>query len=466
MGELQKKTEELKDLVFAEELEDKKKYLNRYHINKINQILTNNELNVVCNKISNQEYLKGLTYGELTSMYEIMLNFTKSLKKTKEEIDIKIFFDEKKVIDLKKLKEKFKLLNREKYFPNFDFKKFKELLENPPIKIKPQDGSSNNYILYDIIIVKKYLYAILQMVINEMDLVVIFTGTEGMGKSIACSQDMSLLYYLLKELKLIKYEYKIEDMWFNTVSGFNQAEDKFFDERFRILGLDEGNELNSQDWQDDNVKTFFQRLRRERERQRIKLISIPQLVELLKGVAISRANFIFHMESKDDIKTGTLNKGFCKFFIIPRTIIYSYYNHKRITRDSIVTTLTNHLKDKNTGYKSLPNSILIKKFRRSFIWGFDKDVYKEQLKESNKTYSVGKGHKTTEYQAYLLYRFIPALKNWQVDKIIDKQAYSTLQKWMVVIKKMFEENPDKKIKYDVIYEEMIRKNKAKVKELL
>lgn len=432
------------------------------YTNKVYQLLSNNSLKLLCEDIVNNTYIKDMNYNDICYIYDTLESFFSEMNKIKSKIDIEIFLKSGNRIDIKKLKQKFKLYGKDKEFPNFNFKRLKELIQNPPSELKPMDNHTENLILYDIDVVRKYIYAIIQMVIDEMDLVVLFTGKEGLGKSCACSQDMSLVYYLLKELGLIDYEYDIKEMWFNNVRDFNETEDKYFNNKFRILGLDEGNELNSQDWQNPIVKTFFQRLRRERYNQRIKFISIPQLVELMKGVSITRTNFIFYMESTDDLFTGTLNKGFCSYYILPRNKIYSYYNKKELYASEIQNIITTHLKDKNTGFKKLPNTILIKRYKRNNIWGFDKKTYTENLKDTNKTYSVEKGIRFSDYENFLLFKFMPPLKDWGFDKekrTLYKQSYLTLNKVQFKIKKVFNENPDKKAKFDNLLAEQLEKNK-------
>ena len=71
-------------------------------------------------------------------------------------------------------------------------------------------------------------------------------------------------------------------------------EDKYYGIPFRLICLDEGNELNRQDWKEDDVKLFWKRLRRERHEQRIKFINIPVLGEMIINIVLSRMNFIFN----------------------------------------------------------------------------------------------------------------------------------------------------------------------------
>jgi len=454
--------EELKLLANNEKLIYKitdEKNIEKKHLNKVNQLLANSNLKTVCENVINDKYIQGLTYEKFSMMYDTLKDFFIKIKETKNDIDVDVFFSKGGIINITKLRKEFFRLDRHKIFPKFNFRKLDELFKLKKLEIIPQDGSSEKPIEYNMFIVKKYLFAIIQMVVNEMDLLVIFTGSEGMGKSCACSQDINLVYWILKELDLIKYKYKIKDIWHNSLENFTKAEDDFFEEKFRIIGLDEGNELNRKSWQDELVKTFFQRLRRERFNQRIKFVCLPQLGELQPDIVLSRANFIFNMQSVDKIDTGTLNKGFCNFYIIPRNIIYSHTQKRNITRNEIVDQLGLILDDKKKYYKKLPKELLIYKFKKPYRWGFKKSDYDKNLKDTNQTFSLSNGYKMTEYQAYCYYATRPPIKDWLLDKNIDGAVYSQLMKTERGISRIFESDPNKLLKYEHM---ILRKRKKGV----
>lgn len=428
---------------------DEETDLNKVQKRKISKLLNNNNLKLLCENIISNKYLDSFSYEDLCFMTDTLKDFFVSIKKDKKEIDLRMFFEKGNIINIRKLKRKFKQMGKQTVFPNFNFKRLKELFEDPPLKLKPQDGSTEFKIVNNEFVVRKYLYAIIQMVVNEMDLLVGFTGGEGMGKSCACSQDINLIYYLLKELGLIEYDYNIKDIWFNNLPDFLQAEDTYFEEKFRIIGLDEGNELNKQDWRDENVRTFFQRLRRERFNQRIKFICLPQLGELLTSIVLSRMNFVFTMDSTDDIETGTLNKGFCNYYIIPRNNkIYSPHQKREISKDEYIDTLGKTLEDKKKYLKNIPSNLLIKRFKRNNVWGFDKAKYEKHLKNTNKTFTLSKGVKITELQAYYYYISRPSLKDFDVDRKENPEVYQALFNMDKTICKVFEDNPDKLKKYE------------------
>lgn len=424
--------------------------IEKQNLKQIYQILNNNELKLICKKILKNEYIEKFTYEDLNSLFEIIEGFYSNISKIKEDVDISIFFKKGNIIDIRGLKQELKRLGRYDMYKHVNFKRLEELFKNPPEKLLPQDNSTQEYIIYDKFVVRKYLYGIVQMIVNEMDLLIGYVGEEGMGKSAGCSQDMNLIYYILKEINLIQYEYNINDMWFESLDSFIEAENNFFEQRFRILGLDEGNELNRQDWQDERVKTFFQRLRRERFNQRIKFICLPQLGELITGIVLSRMNFIFHMYSYDKVKIGTLDKGYCDFYIIPRSNkIYSPKQKREISREEVKKSLTINLEDKKKKFiTQLPKNILIKTIKKNHIWGFSKKDYNKNLKEKNKTFSVSKGIKLSELECFYYFKKRPNLKDWNIDRKEESEMYSTLAKMDKKICRIFEENPDKLIKYE------------------
>lgn len=448
---LQKQSRELMAVEWDNEIKKRK-------LTEIYRILSNNDLKLLCEKITKNEYLNKFTYEDLCELDSSFSLFAKNVKELKASIDMDSFALSGEYINIPKLKQKYKDLGGAEKFPNFDFKRLKELFISPPKTLIPLDYHTTQEILVDDFVFRKYLFAILQMVINEMDLLVLFTGAEGSGKSSACSQDMCIVYYILKELKLITYAYDIKNMWFGNLNDFLDAEDRYFKEKFRILGLDEGNELNRQDWQQDTVKTFFQRLRRERYNQRIKFICIPQIAELLKSIVLSRANFIFSMDTLSDIETGTLEKGFCDMHIIPRgEKIYSPAHKKELSKDKIVNLIGKLLDDKAQHLKRLPGEIKVKRFVRNNVWGFNKQRYEKHLKDANRTFSITKGVRLTEYQAFCYFRSRPPLKEWSVDNKKDKEIYATLVKMDRSICKIFETDPKKSEKY----ERLITKNRAR-----
>ena len=270
------------------------------------------------------------------------------------------------------------------------------------------------------------------------------------GKSTHVSQLMWMVHWIIHELKIVKYDFNIKDMFFNTLEKLRMKEDDLFEQPFRILCLDEGNELHRQNWKDEEVQTFFQRLRRERYNQRIKFICIPVLGELMSSIVLSRVNFITEMKNINDTKTGSLNKGKANFYIIPRgDYIFSPQQKREVPSGEIRTSVYELLKDKNW-LKGIPKELLIKTYNCNGCWGFPEALYEKELKDTNKTFQVSKGMKMSDTEAFYMYKTGISLKAVGLDSKDVK--YHTINKFMGRLKRHFEDNMDLYNKHNLILE--------------
>jgi hypothetical protein len=230
---------------------------------------------------------------------------------------------------------------------------------------------------------------------------------------------------------------------------FREAEDKYFDKPFRIFNLDEGNELNRQDWKDFEVRTFFQRLRRERYNRRLKGICIPVLGEMVVNIILSRMNFIFEVENRNELTTATLNKGTYYFYIIPRgNHIYSPYYKKNLTREDIKKVLFANVKDKEY-LKGMPRNIVVKKCNCNGVWGFKEKEYIQELKMTNRSFTVSKGIQTSLIECFYMYKSNITMKKLGLKR--DDIRYHSVFKVINRINKIFEEDPDILTKYENLY---------------
>jgi hypothetical protein len=245
--------------------------LNQDTLINIKNILSDPEINDLLNKLQDPLYLKEFDYDKLAELKDNIESLYLNIDKLKENVDVETFFKDGYNLDIEELKRRYKRNKLYVEFPNLNFNRLLELYRNPPKQLAT-NYDDNKHIIIDDFIFRKYMIALIQMVFNHMDLLVCAVGAEGSGKSTHISQDMYMVYWILKEIQIIDYAFDIKEIWFNTLQKFRETEDKYFKMPFRIIGLDEGNELNKQDWKDDEVKTFFQRLRRERYNRRIKFI--------------------------------------------------------------------------------------------------------------------------------------------------------------------------------------------------
>lgn len=285
------------------------------------------------------------------------------------------------------------------------------------------------------------------MIFNEMDLYLANCGTEGSGKSCWSSQLILYLYYVLKEIGLVTYEYDVRKLFFSSLKSMIEVMDEQEDnDYFRIMALDEAYELNRSNFRDENSKLFKDDMRSSRKMQRIIMLNLPQLGELELPIIQTRINFIFDVKMDNQVDTGMLKKGLIDYYVMPRgSKIYSTFHRKEISKAEIVNSISAIMKDKNDSYKGLPKNCLIHNFKFPAVWGFDKEVYDKHIKKENRKRRTEGDFKISKYAMYLIYRYMPPLKNWtEIDKSdkLDKKAYYTLQKLFNGLKKPFLESKD------------------------
>ena len=280
-----------------------------------------------------------------------------------------------------------------------------------------------------------------------MDLYIATSGQEGSGKSCFCSQMILYLYHILKEVGLIDYAYDVKKLFFSSLKSMIDVMDAQEDnDYFRIMALDEAYELNRSNFRDENSKLFKDDMRSSRKMQRIILLNLPQLGELELPIIQTRLNFIFYCKMDNQVDTGTVAKGLVDFYIMPRgNKIYSTKHRRDISRAEIVNSISAVMKDKNDSYKGLPKNCLIHTFKFYGVWGFNKAIYDKHIKQENRKRRTEGDFKLSKYASYLIYRYVPDLKNWdKIDKKdkADKRAYYTLLKVLKQIKTPFLESKE------------------------
>ena len=414
----------------------------------IETILSDSDFIRITKQLADGEFRKNLSTEQFIEIYESISSMASSLRSVNERVEVEHFLKDGYKLDFDGLTQSYIDHNLKLKFPDLDIRKLCDLYEKPPTKLQTY-YSKTKFIKIDSFVFRKFMLAMIQMVFNQMDILCVYTGSEGSGKSTKASQDMLMLHWFLTEIGVIKYAYKIENMFFNSLASFQDAEDRYFKEPFRILCLDEGNQLNRQEWKSEEVKTFFQRLRRERYNQRIKFICIPVLGEMLTSIVQSRVNFVFDGYMKTDVKTGQLVKGRFKMFVIPRDeTIYSPAQKRDLSGDEIRTKLHDNLKDQNYR-KGIDPSLVIKRFEANGVWGFKEEDYKEKLKESNAHFSVKKGMTISELDAFMIYKTNITGKRLGLGS--KDLRYRAIAKVLSKINVMFEDNPDLYSKYERAY---------------
>jgi len=426
----------------------------------IKNILSNREIKEMFITLQDYKFISDMSYEGLAKVEESARVLSENLTQLKTQVELDKFLSKGYNLDINALKEKYRSKGLRKDFPDLDFKKIRELYVYPP-KYIPAHYDERSQITIDSFVFRKYIIAILQMVFNHMDFVVCNIGDEGAGKSCKCSQDMYILWWIMTQIGLIDYKFEITEMFANTLRRFSELEDKYYGVPFRIIGLDEGNELNRQDWKEDDVKLFWQRLRRERHEQRIKFINIPVLGEMIINIVLSRINFIFNMINQNETRTGTLYKGDYDFYIIPRGYkIFSPFLNRELTKEEIKNKLYLNLKDKEY-LKGLPKDIKIKRCHCNGIWGFNEKEYIKKLKETNRQYTISKGIKFGLTELYSFYKAEVTLPKLGVKKT--DAIYHSLKKMIYKIRGFWNNDLQLLNKYDHIFEQKmeVRKQNAR-----
>ena len=437
----------------AEESEQESdRNLLRRQINEVIHTIKTSDLQRILTLIKEKEYLENFSYGNLVDIEEALSSVSESVTEIKDDIDLENFFKEGKRFDFNKLEQEMKRKGLKKKYKNFSFKKYKEVIENPPLEIENFEGKK---IKYNHFFVNKILVLINQMLFNEMDIYIINWGDEGTGKSCWSSQQILYIYYILKYVGLVEYAYDVKKMFFSSISSLLEEQElQTNDDYFRIMALDEGNELNRQNYRDEFSILFKDDMRSSRKLQRIVIINLPQLGELDTSITLSRCNLLFECRMESEIKTGMLRKGHINMFIKPRgSFIYSPYQKRNISKTEIVNSFARQLEKKSSYYLESPQNCIVQKMLFYDVWGFDRDVYADHIKTQNKQKRFSGTVKTNEYHAYILWKFLPDLKNWGFNLKVKshKKMYSTIQKWVKDIENKFVFDEKARMKYEVLY---------------
>ncbi len=407
-------------------------------------------------KLDFKQYIKNLdldklSFNELHEFSSYLSETSIKINKLKEEIELEKFFNQGNIFDFDKLEIELKAKKLLKKYPTFNFEKYKELVKNPPLEIENYQGE---VIVYDRFLIKKVIIAINQMIFNEMDIYGTTCGEEGGGKSCLSSQILLWIYTFLYAVGLIKYDYKITEMFFSSIASLLDVQDsKGENDYFQIYVLDEGDELNRQNFREETTKIYKSAMRSERKSQRINWTNLPQIGELDLSITLSRTNFIFYTNMSNNVRVGTLKKGQVDMYIIPRAnYIYSPYQKRNITKEEIKNSFSKNFEKKGNYYVSLPKNCIVHKFEFKNIWGFDKDAYDKYIKKENKKKRMTGNIRTSDYIGYILFKKMPQFKNWgsfDLKNKPDKRMYYTIQKWRKGIDNKFMLNPELLAKFDI-----------------
>lgn len=306
----------------------------------------------------------------------------------------------------------------------FNFNRYNELLENPPEQLTSfHDKKTIYYVDKDIF--RKQCQYVYNLVFKNLDILGLFGGEEGTGKSTDASQLGNTFYYIMLECNVLNlecgtyYEWTEENVLSHNLISFLKKCDKYNDEIFRIIICDEAGGLKSEERWDEWNKKFRDEMRKDRKKLRIRLLCYPQPFELVKDFTLARVNFIRINEFRDDLLKG-LTPDIVKMIIIPRgRETFSFISHEIISKRELKSALLEQTKEKYT--KELSNKYIYKISKKSSSFCFDVKKYMKNAKEENRLF-------LKEEKIYLSSRLINIIaKNLTSGKIglstkIDKNA--------------------------------------------
>jgi len=424
-------------------------------IKEATQLLLNSELWRNMRLMEGKEFLDSFDYRNLSEIEESLTFLQGQIKRIKEEIDITKFMRDGKVFDFAKLKKQAERKGLRRVFKRFSLRRLEELINNPLLEIENYAGEK---ITYDPFIVKKLNIAIIQMIFNDMDFYIINYGEEGSGKSCWSSQLLLYMYTVLKEVGLVEYAYKIEEMFFSSIERLlEKQEEQRNDDYFRLMTLDEAYDLNRQNFREETSMIYKDDMRSARKLRRINQLNLPQLGELDTTITLSRTNFIFNCRMDNQPTLGTLKKGVIDMYVVPRgPRIYSPFHKKNLPKGYIKQTLAKKLEKKSEYYLEMPKELIVHRFEFEDKWGFDPMEYQKHIKSENKQKRFSKGQiKTSDFVGYILLKKMPELKHWGTFNLKDKKdkkMYNTLKTWQYQIKNRFFYDPDKLKRFEIHYD--------------
>jgi len=436
----------------SDNFDDENIIATRNNLDKVLKIFGAPEFKKNINTLYNSGYLSSFSFEDVADVETFFEKSYTDLHTLRCEIELNEFFAEGNKFDFKALQKMWKERRLKDKFPKFNFEEYQRLSTNPKIELTNFKGEK---IHFDAFVVNKIILGIHQMLFSEMDLYMINTGKEGAGKSCWSSQLLLYIYTFLKDVGLIEYAYDIKKMFFSSVdSVLDIQEAQGNKDYFRLVVLDEAYDLNRNNFRDNNTKVYKDDMRSARKVLRINILNLPQLGELDTSITLTRTNFIFYCTMENDIRTGTLKKGIVEMYVFPRgTNIYSDF-HKKNIKDAQVTSAFSKMLEKKTDYYSgMPKDVMIRKFKFDNVWGFDKDEYDDHIKNENKRKRVKEDMKLSLYQQYIMFKFMPELKEFSFDMDNKKhmKMYKTFNSLMKKIQNNFTLKPENLHKMEVLY---------------
>lgn len=268
----------------------------------------------------------------------------------------------------------------------FNMKRYEELYENPPNKLDfkgfPVDVDKD--------IFRKLCQYVYNLTFKNLDILMLFGGAEGTGKTTDASQIGFQFYYIMTECRVLNedlgtlYAYDEENCLSHNLISFLKKCDKYNDHVFRIIICDEGGGLKSEERWDEWNKKFRDEMRKDRKKLRVRLVCYPQPFELVKDFTLARVNCIRISEFREDKKKGLI-PDIVQTIIIPRgRYTFSFHTHEVISQKEIKSALLEQTKERYT--KELPLKYVYKTSKKNSTFCFEVKKYIEQAKKENRLF--------------------------------------------------------------------------------
>lgn len=271
----------------------------------------------------------------------------------------------------------------------FNHKRYLELLENPPEILKSYAQDETEFYV-DKDIFRKCAQYVYNLTFKNLDILFLFGGEEGTGKSTDASQIGTIFYYIMIECNILNkelntwYPFDEENCLSHNLVSFLKKEDKYNDEIFRILICDEAGGLKSEERWDEYNKKFRDEMRKDRKKLKIRLLCYPQPFELVKDFTLARVNCIRISEFREDKVKGLIPDR-VKTIIIPRgKYTFSFNSHELIPKKELKHALLEQTKERYT--KELNNKYIYKESKKDNVFCFDVEKYMKNAKEENRLF--------------------------------------------------------------------------------
>lgn len=259
--------------------------------------------------------------------------------------------------------------------PKLNIEKWNGLFKSPPTKFETQDWGVINFRKE---FIQSLLIDIKDLSYNAFDNVDICYRGEGRGKSKFSAQKEYVRWYLLTELELINYDWILEEIVYYTLSDYMRALILYMDEPFRILILDESDELKRLNWNKPLVKSFISYLRRGRKFFKILNLNIPNLKDLPLDIVTDRANKLYEIQMGRNFENFEYNRGDVKMFEVPRADGCWSFVHKNILKEQLIKdTISNIHRDVYKSFVALPNKIKCLDIQFNNVFPFDEEAYED-----------------------------------------------------------------------------------------